>query len=70
MKIPQVGRVRRSQVILYDGTAEGLEVLDARAFSLQYHPEARPGPTDARYAFDAFVRLLDGDPEYLEHGRA
>ncbi|MDJ1122701.1 glutamine-hydrolyzing carbamoyl-phosphate synthase small subunit [Olsenella sp. YH-ols2217] len=67
---PQVGRVRLTHVNLNDGTPEGLQFLDARAFSLQYHPEARPGPTDARYAFDAFVRLMDGDPEYLEQGRA
>jgi carbamoyl-phosphate synthase small subunit len=30
------------------------------AFSVQYHPEAAPGPHDARYLFDAFIRLMDG----------
>ncbi|MFR4804442.1 MAG: glutamine amidotransferase-related protein [Eggerthellaceae bacterium] len=34
---------------LNDGTAEGVAFLDIPAFSVQYHPEASPGPTDAHY---------------------
>jgi carbamoyl-phosphate synthase small subunit len=34
---------------------------EARAFCVQYHPEAGPGPHDARYLFDAFVALCDGE---------
>jgi carbamoyl-phosphate synthase small subunit len=44
---------------LNDGTNEGMRVLDAAAFSVQYHPEAGPGPHDAVYLFDDFVELMD-----------
>ncbi len=43
---------------LNDHTVEGLEVLDSRAFSVQYHPEAGPGPHDAAYLFDTFLATL------------
>lgn len=44
---------------LNDGTLEGLRCLDAPAFSVQYHPEAAPGPHDAMHLFDEFVALMD-----------
>ncbi len=43
---------------LYDGTAEGLENRELGLFSVQYHPEACPGPHDAAYLFDRFVRMM------------
>jgi len=46
-------------------TAEGIRLLDMPAFSVQYHPEAAPGPHDARYLFGAFTRLMDGESDYL-----
>ncbi len=46
---------------LNDGVVEGIRVLDVPAFSVQYHPEAGPGPHDARYLFDLFNDLMD-DP--------
>ena len=45
---------------LNDGTIEGLRSLEVRAFSVQHHPEAGPGPHDARYLFDRFAELIDG----------
>jgi carbamoyl-phosphate synthase small subunit len=45
---------------LNDGTSEGLEAPAARAFSVQYHPEAAAGPHDALYLFDRFRRLMLG----------
>ncbi|MFN7134370.1 MAG: carbamoyl phosphate synthase small subunit, partial [Myxococcales bacterium] len=45
---------------LNDGTVEGIELPDAMAFSVQYHPEASPGPHDARYLFKRFTDLIDG----------
>jgi carbamoyl-phosphate synthase small subunit len=52
------GRVSASHVNLNDGVNEGLVCHDVPAFSVQYHPEAAPGPHDARYLFDDFVTLL------------
>ena len=59
------GRIRLTHVNLNDGTAEGIQLLDQPCFSVQYHPEASPGPTDAHYLFTAFARLMDGDADYL-----
>ena len=60
------GRVQLTHVNLNDMTVEGIRLLDAPAFSVQYHPEAAPGPHDARYLFGAFTRLMDGRTDYLE----
>lgn len=43
-----------------DGTVEGVKLVDGRAFSVQYHPEAAAGPHDAEYLFDQFVDLMAG----------
>jgi len=48
------GRARTTHLHLNDGTSEGLEVPDANAFSVQYHPEAAAGPHDALYLFERF----------------
>jgi carbamoyl-phosphate synthase small subunit len=48
-----------SHVNLNDGVVEGLRLLDRPAFSVQYHPEAAPGPHDAADHFDRFCALLD-----------
>ncbi len=52
-------RARVTHVNLNDGTVEGIEVLDAPAFSVQYHPESSPGPHDARPLFGRFVRMME-----------
>ncbi|MDQ1394912.1 MAG: carbamoyl-phosphate synthase small subunit [Acidimicrobiaceae bacterium] len=49
-----------THVNLNDGVIEGLAVPGQRAFSVQYHPEAGPGPHDARYLFEEFRRAMDG----------
>ncbi len=48
-----------THVNLYDGTVEGLRDRRGRAFSVQYHPEASPGPHDSDYLFGEFVRLME-----------
>lgn len=60
------GKIRLTHVNLNDGTAEGMQFIDIPAFSVQYHPEAAPGPTDAGYLFQAFARLMDGHADYLD----
>lgn len=52
------GRVVPTHQNLNDGTLEGLRCLDVSAFSVQYHPEAAPGPRDALYLFDEFLDLM------------
>jgi carbamoyl-phosphate synthase small subunit len=48
-----------THIDLNDGVIEGLRCRDVRAFSVQYHPEAGPGPHDARYLFEEFRRLME-----------
>jgi len=52
------GRVAVSHVALNDDVVEGLHCLDVPAFSVQFHPEAAPGPHDAHGLFDRFCRLM------------
>jgi carbamoyl-phosphate synthase small subunit len=47
--------VKVTHLNLYDGTVEGLKVIDRPIYSVQYHPEASPGPHDADYLFRQFV---------------
>lgn len=49
-----------SHINLNDMTVEGLESREHRAFSVQYHPEASPGPHDSRYLFERFFRSVVG----------
>jgi carbamoyl-phosphate synthase small subunit len=54
---------RVTHVNLNDRTVEGFSVPSLRCFSVQYHPEASPGPHDSRYLFDRFYRFLLGEAE-------
>ena len=56
------GKAHVTHLNLNDGTVEGLAVPDARVFSVQYHPEASPGPHDAQYLFARFAALMNGTP--------
>ncbi len=49
------GEAALSHVNLYDRTVEGLELLDVPGGTVQYHPEAGPGPNDAVHLFDRFL---------------
>jgi carbamoyl-phosphate synthase small subunit len=50
---------RATHVSLFDGSLAGLELTDRPAFSVQYHPEASPGPQDIHYLFEKFVAALE-----------
>lgn len=49
---------RETHVSLFDGSNAGLELTDRPAFSVQYHPEASPGPQDSLYLFERFVGMM------------
>ena len=52
-------KVRLTHVNLNDDSVEGLEIVGKKAFSVQYHPEAAPGPHDSRYLFDDFIKMME-----------
>jgi carbamoyl-phosphate synthase small subunit len=52
--------VNVTHVSLFDGTNEGIEVTGKPIFSVQYHPEASPGPQDSHYLFQRFVEKIEG----------
>jgi carbamoyl-phosphate synthase small subunit len=65
---PSLGsRAKVTHVNLNDGTVEGIALSDVPAFSVQYHPEASPGPHDARYLFNRFLVSMQ---TWREGGRA
>jgi carbamoyl-phosphate synthase small subunit len=53
------GAASLSHVNLYDRTVEGLELLDVPGGTVQYHPEAGPGPHDSLYLFDRFLQRIE-----------
>jgi carbamoyl-phosphate synthase small subunit len=52
------GSVQVTHLNLNDGTVEGLSLAELPAFSVQYHPEAGPGPHDSLYLFRQFTELM------------
>ena len=53
-----VGAVEQADVGFLDGSNCGIAITGKRAFGVQYHPEASPGPQDSFYLFEKFVGML------------
>ena len=64
MPIRSQGRAELSHLNLNDQTVEGLRGIGVPFFSVQYHPEASPGPHDSGYLFARFRRLVEAFPRY------
>jgi carbamoyl-phosphate synthase small subunit len=56
--LPATAKV--THVSLFDGSNEGIACTDRPAFSVQYHPEASPGPSDSHHLFGRFVGMMNG----------
>jgi carbamoyl-phosphate synthase small subunit len=52
--------VEITHINLNDDSIEGIRIKGKKAFSVQYHPEATPGPHDSRYLFDEFISMIKG----------
>ena len=52
--------LEETHIALNDRTNEGLKHKIHPCFSVQYHPEASPGPEDANYLFDEFIEMMEG----------
>lgn len=48
-----------THINLNDNSIEGIRIKNKKAFSVQYHPEATPGPHDSRYLFDEFIKMIN-----------
>jgi carbamoyl-phosphate synthase small subunit len=56
--VKKATNIEITHVNLNDQSIEGIRMNDRPAFSVQYHPEATPGPHDSRYLFDSFIELI------------
>lgn len=57
------GDVVETHISLFDNSNQGITHKDKPVFSVQYHPEATPGPQDSRYLFENFVKLIRSNKE-------
>ncbi|MEA3543765.1 MAG: glutamine-hydrolyzing carbamoyl-phosphate synthase small subunit [Thermodesulfobacteriota bacterium] len=60
--------IKVTHINLNDNTVEGIQLLSSPAFSVQYHPEASPGPHDAQYLFERFIDLMKEHKKGAKNG--
>ena len=58
VKMPNDKEIEITHISLYDQTVEGIRYKSLPVFSVQYHPEAAPGPNDSKYLFDEFFEMM------------
>ncbi len=63
--VQENAEVEVTHIHLNDNTIMGIRLKSKKAFSVQYHPEASPGPHDSRYLFDQFVEMIKTDKKEL-----
>jgi len=56
-------KLKATHINLLDNTIEGVECVEDKVFSVQYHPESAPGPQDSAYLFDDFIKLMNDHKE-------
>jgi carbamoyl-phosphate synthase small subunit len=59
--VSKVENIEITHINLNDNTVEGIRYTDKKVFSVQYHPEACPGPYDSRYLFDDFISMISAN---------
>ncbi len=52
-------KLEMTHMNILDNTAEGVECVEDKIFSVQYHPESAPGPQDSAYLFDKFIKMME-----------
>ena len=57
-------------VVLFDKSIEGIELKNKPIFSVQYHPEASPGPQDSKYLFNKFINYISKEKKYAKKKRS
>jgi len=62
--------VNITHLSLFDKSIEGIELKNKPVFSVQYHPEASPGPQDSKYLFDKFINYISKEKKYAKKKRS
>src|ERR1035437_9625576 len=68
--VKKIKNVEVTHLNLNDNTIEGIRLTDKKVFSVQYHPEACPGPYDSRYLFDDFIGMMASVSKKANKGSA
>jgi len=62
--------IKITHISLFDKSIEGIEIKNKPIFSVQYHPEANPGPQDSKYLFEKFIYYISKEKKYAKKKRS